>query len=187
MNRKVIKAMLVLVIAFLLGFYILKIFFPEQFVMTITNEHIVTFGKFVDEHLWLHIILGTITSFITYWLYTCACCCKYRLGWKTCLVLLGICILVQIIYYFIDSTVFTPLSTAIMLLIPAFLGAKSKCIALVFSIHGMSQWLSTRIRNLPLLLTNVNYATIFLMTIECYFWLLLCYFHNNYKGEDKHE
>ena len=187
MNKKVIKTMIALVIAFLLGYYVLKIFFPEQFVMTITNEHIVAFGEFVDEHLWLHIILGTITSFITYWLYTCACCCKSRLGWKNCLIILSVCVAVQIIYYFVDNSVFTPLSTATMLLIPAFIGAKAKCIAVVFSIHGMSQWLSTRIRNLPFMLTNVNYATILLLGLECYFWLLLCYLHNNYKGVNENE
>ena len=181
MNKKVLKTMITLVIALLLGFYVLKIFFPEQFVMSITNEHIVAFGKFVDEHLWIHIILGTITSFITYWLYTCACYKKTRLGWKACLSILCICISIQIIYYFIDSTVFTPLSTALMLIVPAFIGADGKHIAVVFSIHGMSQWLSTRIRNLPFMLTNINYATIFLMGIESYFWLLLCYFYNNYK------
>ena len=181
MNKKVLKTMIALTVAFLLGFYVLKIFFPEQFVMVITNENIVSFGKYVDEHLWLHIILGTITSFITYWLYTCACCKKVKLGWKMNLFILAVAIVIQILYYFVDSTVFTPLSTASMIFIPAIAGGSAKTIAIIYTVHGMSQWLSTRIRNLPFLLTNVNYATIFLMTLECYFWLLLFYFHNNYK------
>ena len=181
MNKKVIKTMIALTMTFLLGFYILKIFFPEQFVMAITNEHIVAFGKFVDEHLWFHIILGTITSFITYWLYTCACCGKTRLGWKVCLIILCAAIGLQIIYYFVDTSIFTPLSISFMLLLPAFIKADARSIAIVFSTHYIAQWLSLKIRDLPTLLTNVNYATIFLMTVECYFWLLLFYFYNSYR------
>lgn len=66
MNKKVLKVMIVLVVIFLLALYVLKIFFPQEFVMVVENDKLVSIGYYVDNHLWLHIILGIITSFITY-------------------------------------------------------------------------------------------------------------------------
>lgn len=183
MNKKVLKVMIALTVAFLLGYYVLKIFFPEQFVMAISNENIIAFGKFIDKRLWLNIILNTITAFITYWLYTCACCKKVRLGWKISFIILIASVGFQFIYYYVDTSLFSTLTILFMLALPAMVKADSLNVAIVFGTHYLSQWLSLKIRNLPMLLTNINYATIFLMTLECYFWLLLFYFYNNYRSK----
>lgn len=172
--------MIGLVCVFLLACYILKIFFPEQFVMGIQNQAIVKAGHYVDEHLWLHIILACITSFITYFLYTCAVTGKWCINWKELIAILVIIGLVQGLYE-VDATLASGISLVAFVIIPAISKANIINVAVVFSVHSISQILSTLIRQLPFLLTDVNYATIFLMTLECYFWLLLFYFYFNYK------
>lgn len=186
MNKKVLKTMIALVVIFLCALYVLKIFFPEEFVMVIENEQLIKIGEYVDNNLWLHIILACITSFITYWLYLCAVTHKWYLNWKEILMVLSVIAITQTLYSF-DETIdlASGISIISMLILPIFSKANLKDVAIVFSIHYMAQLLSTLIRGLPLLLTNVNYATIFLMTIECYFWLLLFYLYFNVKRRDK--
>lgn len=188
MNKKVLKTMIALVVIFLCALYVLKIFFPEEFVMVIENEQLIKIGEYVDNNLWLHIILACITSFITYWLYLCAVTHKWYLNWKEILMVLSVIAITQTLYSF-DETVdlASGISIISMLILPVFSKADLKDVAIVFSIHYMAQLLSTLIRGLPLLLTNVNYATIFLMTIECYFWLLLFYLYFNIKRRNKNE
>lgn len=186
MNKKVLKTMIALVVIFLCALYVLKIFFPEEFVMVIENEQLIKIGEYVDNNLWLHIILACITSFITYWLYLCAVTHKWYLNWKEILMVLGVIAITQTLYSF-DETVdlASGISIISMLLLPIFSKANLKDVAIVFSIHYMAQLLSTLIRGLPLLLTNVNYMTILLMGIESYFWLILLYLYLNLKRRVK--
>ena len=43
-NKKLYISMLILVCAFLVSMYILKIFFPQEFVMAIENERFIQIG-----------------------------------------------------------------------------------------------------------------------------------------------
>lgn len=181
MNKNVLKVMLVLVITFLLGMYILKFFFPEEFMMVITLDTICSIGAFVDNNLWLHIILGTCTSFLTYWLYLCAATHQRTLNKWLCLAILIISLAAQFTYYFVDATLGPAINMCAMFILPAVANASIKDTALIFSVHYAAQWLSINIRSLPMQLLNVNYATIFLLGIESYFWLLLFYCYFNYK------
>lgn len=185
MNKKVLKTMIALIVIFLCALYVLKIFFPEQFIMVIENKQLIKIGAYVDEHLWLHIILACITSFITYWLYLCAVTRKWYLNWKELIAVLVTIAITQTLYSF-DATVSlaSGISIISMLLIPVFSKANLRDTAIVFSVHYLSQLLSTLIRSLPLLLTNVNYATTLLMGLESYFWLLLFYLYFNFKKGD---
>lgn len=51
MNKKVFVSMLVLSMSFLMGLYILKIFFPQEFVMSIENDRLMLIGNYIDNHL----------------------------------------------------------------------------------------------------------------------------------------
>ena len=184
MYKKIIKTMIALVVVFLISLYILKIFLPEQFIMIIENDNLIAIGNFVDNNLWLHILLGIITSFITYWLYIGAVTRKWCLNWKEIILVVISIALTQALYDY-NSTLASGISIISMIAIPTISNANLKDVAIVFSIHSLSQILSTLIRDLPFLLTNVNYATILLMGMECYFWLLLFYLYFNIKGESK--
>ena len=73
MNKKVFISMLILSISFLLGLYVFKIFFPQEFMMSIQNERIIAIGTFIDNNKLIYYICCGMTSFLTYWLYCCAC------------------------------------------------------------------------------------------------------------------
>lgn len=59
--------------------------------------------------------------------------------------------------------------------------ADFKTSIIVFGTHTIAQALSIKVRGLVFLLTDINYATIFLMMFDGFFWLLLFYFYFNYK------
>lgn len=181
MYKKILRTMIALVIVFLISLYILKIFLPEQFLIVIENDNLIKIGNFVDNNLWLHIILGIITSFITYWLYLGAVTRKWCLNWKEIIAVIVVCISTQIFYYFIDANIGSAISIISMICLPLISNAKLKYVAIVFSLHYFSQLLSISIRQVNFLLVNTNYATILLMGLECYFWLLLFYLYFNLR------
>ena len=183
MNKKVLKVMIALVMIFLCAFYVLKVFFPEQFVMVIENERLVMIGNYIDNHKWLYIIIACITNFITYWLYVCAVTRKWYLNWKELIAVLCIIALTQGLYE-LDPTLSSGVSIIAMICLPLISKARLSDVAIVFTFDYVSLTLSTLIRNLPALLINVNFVTIFLMTLESYFWLLLFYLYFNLKKGD---
>lgn len=184
MYKKVIKTMIYLVIVFLIGLYVLKFFFPNEFVMVIENQTLVAVGDFIDNHIWVYRICSVFTCYLTYWLYLCALKGKFTLNWKENLVVLLVIIITQVVYEF-DAQVYSGLSVVAMVALPLIVRANLKDVAIVFGVHAMAQVLSMSIRGLPLLLQHTNFITIFLMTIECYFWLLLFYLYYNLKRRNE--
>lgn len=182
MNKKVLRTMITLVVVFLVALYVLKIFFPEQFVMAIQNEKFIEIGNFIDSKEWLSYICSGITSFITMYLYLCAVGKRWVLPWKILLALIVIIIGTQVLYLY-DSSFANGIMTMSMFVLPYFMGAKLGVTAFTFSVHYSSQLMSLKIRNLPFLLTNINSIIAIFMTFECYLWLLLLYLYFNYKKE----
>lgn len=184
MNRKVFKVMIALVVIFLTGLYVLKIFMPEQFVLSVENEIIITIGTYIDNNAWAYYLFGILTSFITYWLYLCAVCRRWYLKWYeilTVLVVIGGSIGLSLW----DANVYSAYSVITFIVLPLLFKSDLKTVAVVFSVHSLSQTMSLTIRNLPLYMITSNSLTLFLMAIECYFWLLLFYIYFNYKKENQ--
>ena len=182
MNKKVLKTMFALVIVFLLAYYILKIFFPEQFVLSVENGTIIVIGEYIDNNAWAYYLFGIATSFLTYWLYLCAVCRKWYLNWWQCLIVLAV-IGVSIGFTFIDVNLCSALSYTSLILLPFLFKAQLKPVAIVFTVHVFAQFLTTSIRNIPIFIAYYNSLVFALVTLECYFWLLLFYLYFNYKGE----
>lgn len=183
-NKRIYIAMLILSVSFLIGMYILKIFFPQEFVMAIQNERIIRIGDFIDNHKWLYYICCSITSFITYWLYLCAVTHKLYLNLFECLYVV-IFIIVARVCNFFDTNLATHISISSFIILPAITKADMFSTSIVYFVHGLSQILSLSIRNLPIYLTNINYLTTLIMTCEMYLWLILFYIIYNFKGENK--
>lgn len=180
MNKKVFISMLTLTVVFLVGLYVAKIFFPQEFMMSIQNEQIIKIGKYVDTHKWVYYICCIITSFITYVLYCSACSHRVRLRWYEYLIILSTSILVMASYVY-DTTLSSIIQYASFIFLPALTKGNIKTAGVVYTIHIFSQWLSLQIRSLPIYLMSINYATTLLMTIECYLWLILSFVVFNYK------
>lgn len=182
MNKKVLKTMVVLVGVFIFTCYILKIFFPEQFVMAIENETLISIGNYIDTHAWAEYSFGILTSFITYWLYLCAVCHRWYLKWWHCLIVLGV-IGASIGLTFVDINVYTAFSVISFIVLPAIIGSDLKSVAICFSIHSLSQCLTLTIRNLPIYMTHINSLILNVVGIESFLWLVLFLFLFNYKNE----
>lgn len=182
MNRKVLKTMIALVIVFLLACYILKIFFPEQFVLSVENEIIIAIGNYIDSNEWAYYLFGIFTSFLTYWLYLCAVCRKWYLNWWQCLVVLAV-VGISIGLSFCDTTIYSAFSYTSFIFIPFIFKAEIKEVAITYTVHTFAQHLSLSIRNLPLFMNNINLLTVCVMGFESYLWLFLFYIYFNYKKE----
>lgn len=184
MNKKVLKTMIALVIVFLLACYILKIFFPEQFVLSVENETIIVIGEYIDNNEWANYIFGIITSFITYWLYLCAVCKRWYLKWYEIIIVLLV-IGGSIGLSLLDTNIYSAYSVITFIVLPLIFKSDLKSVAIVFSIHSLSQTMSLTIRNLPMYITSLNNLVILILSLDMYFWLLLFYISFNYIREDK--
>lgn len=180
MNKKVLKTMIALVIVFLLACYILKIFFPEQFVLSVENGTIIVIGEYIDNNAWAYYLFGIATSILTYWLYLCAVCRKWYLNWWQCLIVLGV-IGISIGLSFIDITIYSAFSYTSFVFIPFVFKANIKEVAITYTVHTFAQHISLSIRNLPLLIATINSLNIFLLSMDMYLWLFLFYLYFNYK------
>ncbi len=183
MNKKVFISMLSLSIIFLVGMYFIKIFYPQEFMMVIQNEKLITIGTFIDNHKWLYYICCGATAFVTYWLYCCACKGTLYLKWYEVLEILAVVVLCRVVNFY-DVNMATIISWCSFVFLPALMGGNLKTTALVMTVHSVSQGLSIGIRNLPMYLTSINFMTGMFMTFEMYFWLLLFYIIYNYKKEN---
>lgn len=183
MNKKVFISMLVLVISFLVGIYVLKVFFPEEFMMSIQNENLIKIGTFIDERKWLYYLCNGITAFITYCLYCCACSGRKILKWYEYLYIVATIIICRVVNLY-DVNMATIISWCSFLFLPALCKGNIKVSAFVFTTHSILQGLSIKIRSLPMYLVTTNFITFTLMTFECYFWLLLFYIIFNYKKRE---
>lgn len=181
--------MIALVCAFLVAFYVIKIFFPEWFVLQVENERLIKIGSFIDQHWWAYEILCIITSFITYYLYLGAVKQKLLLGWKEIVAILCVMVITHLSYWF-EPSFYTNLCFVSFVVLPLINFDKEcyKRMTLCVAIHFLCQVLSLNIRNITSVITNFNSITLLMLTLECYFWLLLLYLYFNYnkifkKGE----
>ena len=194
MNKKVFISMLVLTITFLVGLYVLKIFFPNEFVMVIENEKLIVVGEFIDNHIAIDFILGVILGIIFDYLYFGAVCRKLKLNFKLVLVIVVYNVIYNSLYTFLStniiseySSIFIIASTIYMILLPVLFTKELLPLSITYTINSISQLLSLSIRNLNVLLTTSNFITMFLMTIETYLWLVLCLIIFNYKEKENKE
>ena len=184
MNKKVFISMLILTISFLVGLYILKIFYPQEFIMVIQNEQFIKIGNFIDSHKWCFYMCSTITAFVTYWFYICACCEKKYLKFGECIIVL-VAIAISFLINEYSPNIAMYYSFCIMIILPAILKGKLLNTAIISTTHIFAQYLSLGIRSLPLLLTNINFAILLALGIESYLWLILFYMIFNYNKKER--
>lgn len=180
MNKKVLTTMVVLMSVFIVACYVLKFFFPQQFVLAIENPTLISIGQYIDQHQWLYYLFGILTSFITYWFYLCAVCHRWYLKWWQCLVVLGV-IGASIGLTFVDINLYSAFSIISFIVLPALFGGDIKTLAIVFSIHTINQNFTLSIRNLIAYVSTFTSLNIMILSVDMYLWLILLYFCGNYK------
>ena len=174
--------------ALLVGFYVLKKICPQFIVGVAETESIVRFGQFVDAHGWAFQIFQFVLGFLGCYILFCACCRERKLCWKGVLVIAT--------YAFINPFVQNLLPTIavqfnyvalvvapfIILLLKDKLNKETFISTIIcFSADIMSQALSMAIRDVVIMSTRVNSATMTILMIDGYMWRILLYLFFNYK------
>lgn len=184
--------MIALVVVFLVACYVLKIFFPEQFVMAIENETLINIGNFIDNNPWLLGMFGFILSMTTDYLFFGAVCKRKWLGWKLLIIMAIYNISIELMYGLVPieiidkyAILISAVSSCYMIFLPMFFTKTIKELSITYTINYVSQALSLSIRDFGLLLTNVNTITMFIFSFESYLWLILLFLYFNYKGDKK--
>lgn len=171
MNRRVYECMLCLCIIFLVVAYIIKLIFPTMFILTITNDKLLIIGNYIDTHEWAYCICALVFGFITYYVYTCACCRVNKLSMKGIVV---VCIVTVCNYIAYNYTSFgIHFGVSAMLFLPALFKGTAGDIFLVYSLHGAFQCLSLNIRNISMLIDQINYAQYLIISLDAFIWLII--------------
>lgn len=192
MNKKVLKTMIALVVIFLVALYVLKIFFPEQFVLSVENETIILIGNYIDTNKWASIIYGIVVGCIFDYFYFGAVCRQKLLNWKLIVTILVYNIGFALYYNLAGieiitkySNIIVAISSCYMILLPMFFTKTIKELSITYSINSIAQLLSLSIRDISILMTNANSIINTLISIECYFWIILLFLYFNFKGGKK--
>lgn len=171
---------------------LIKAIFPD-FVLKVTQlDSIVAFGNYVDSHMWVYYIYDGIISFITYYIYCCACCRVKRLDYKKCILIVAFIFIGNLIYSFLPVLSLT-ISYIYMILLPTLFILMDKrtdikylkSTTLCFVVHSLSQILIKKIRGLDSAIMYPNSATFTLFIIDGFILLFVLFFYFNSKGGDK--
>lgn len=180
MNKKVIKTLIILVGVYLATWYVLKFFFPKEFVLHISNPNLIKVGNFIDNHIVLNYLCGFISSFLSYYLYLGAVCKQTKLDKYQILSIVVVIIISLVITHF-KFGILQYYGILAMIILPSLYKANSRTVAIVFSTNLICQYLSLSIRNISSMIMYMNSVIAFLMSLESYAWLLLFYLYFNYK------
>ena len=183
MHKKVLKSVIHLMWLFIIGFCVLKIFFPEKLLLVIENEKVLLVGKFIDENWSMKMAADVLLGLLTYHFYLCACKqCKKLQNWQY-FVLAAYMILIEIGYMW-NPTVATILDLAALISFPVVIGSKLGQSIPIFFIHHIGQLGLLYIRSAPLYMVDNNYATLILLVLDGYCWLMLYYLYSNLHKEE---
>ena len=181
---------LILCGAILVFFYVAKIFFPEFIVGVAEIPSIVKFGNYVDSHWWARNLFDFIVVLTIVNIYCCACCRKTKLNLKCFLVLLCYAIILRLFSNFLP-TQYTPINYLGFILCPFLMCLINKEVnkdtfistIVCFSVDILSQLMSLWIRDIVVMVNNLNTATFFILLIDAVIWRVLLYCYFNYKKE----
>lgn len=183
MNKKIAKTLLILCVSYIVGYYILKFIFPEQLLLVVTDPNIIRLGTFVQSNIIVENIFRILTSFITYYLFSCACTGRFKFKWYEFLIILAFAIISRLCAIYLTN-LYTHTSISIMLLLPTILKGKLLYTSTSFILHGyLSQFLFS-IRGFETILTHYNLVSGIVLMIEGFVWLIILTIVFNLK-EDK--
>lgn len=184
MNYKVAKTMLVLCVVYLVGFYVLKFFFPEVLLQTITNPTIIRFGEVMNEYKILEYVFRLTSNYVVFYLFACASSGKFKFDLWQYLTLIGFVIIATIFIEFLPN-LYTHTSIVLMFLSALICKGNLLYATISFTIHGyLSQFLGA-IRGFETVMIYFNAISGFLIATEGYVWLLLLAIIFNIKENKK--
>lgn len=172
----------------LIAFYILKLVNPSFIVGIAEIPAVVKFGTYVDTHKWANYLFSFCVSYVGWFFYCCACCRQKKLTVIQNITIISTILLSLLIQRFIPQ-IYAPFNYVMFVLIP-FINIKLNnrisnetftSLICVYSIDILAQALSMEIRNIVLLTTCINSATMTILLIDGLIWRILLYLFYNFK------
>lgn len=172
MNIKIAKTLLILSLVYMIAFYIIKFIFPEVLLLQITDPNVLSFGNFIESWEGYTHIYYCLSTFLTFYLFCCASCVRFKFKWYEFMYMLGAVVLSRIVATFLPS-LYVHYSTSIMFILAMLCKGKLTRATITFTIHGfLSQFLFS-IRGYETIVGKINIASCIALSIECYMWLLV--------------
>ena len=185
MNKRIAKTLLILCIAYMIGYYILKFIFPEQLLLVVTDDNIIRLGRFVDSSKIYKILLNIITTFITFLLFVFASTGRFKLKWYEILYIIGGTTICKLCAEFTPN-LYTHTSISVMLILALLCRGKMFYTISSFVIHGyLSQFLFS-IRGFETILQYYTTITGMVLTLEGYIWLIILALFYNIKERENY-
>lgn len=173
---------LVLSAIILIGIYFMKFCYPTFVIEVAQIDSITRIGHYIDTHKWAWYLASGIIGFANYYFICCASCKKKTLDKKELLVII-ITILVLFIIKEFAPMQYMSANISTMILLPCIMKADFKATTIVFVSTNFLQTITGEIRNIKAMITDFNFATSLILTIDLYILLSLLYCYFNYKKE----
>ena len=173
--------------AIILGsIYLIKIFMPHFVIEVAHIESIVNIGHYIDTHPWAWYAATSIFSFVNYYLICCACCKKKYLVAKEILMIVATILILFVAREFLPNQ-YTSLNISSMVVLPFLIKGDFKATTIVFVFTNFLQTITGEIRGILSMVSDFNYATLMVLTIDFYIVSVLFYFYFNYEKEKEQD
>ena len=80
MNKKVWITVLSLLISSLIAYNVIALFYPEQFIMCLTDTTILKMGNFIEKNVYIYWIVSVLMTGATYYLWSVIANRTFKLG-----------------------------------------------------------------------------------------------------------
>lgn len=174
--------------------FVMKIFGGNFFDIVCNNEKFVEFCSYVDNHLWCKIIIGSISSYISYSLFYLALARKVWFTRKeTIFIIISVPIFVCLRIPLESNAIITFIINAIQYFgLPFFVKRKDKCIEWFIPrfIYGnilnfVFQLISIITKSIGIKLVTDSFLIGIIWMIDVYIMLALYYLYSNKKKGEK--
>lgn len=172
MNKVIARTMLALVIIFLTWFYVLKYIFPEFLLLQVTDPNVLKVGEFIESWEGYKHIYYCLSSFLTFYLFTCASSGKFKLTLLEFIYIVIAVALCKVVAMFLPE-LYVHVSTSVMFILAVLCKGKLAYATTSFAIHGLLSQFVFSIRGFGTIVGRINIASSIVLSLECFMWLLL--------------
>lgn len=172
MNYKLATTGLILCIVYLVAFYILKFFYPDILLQAVTTPELVRLGELLSSSFIGEYIVGTITSFVTYYLFASACSGRFS---KSAVEWISIVLAIVISWVVLKllPELYVHTTTSLMFLLGWICKGKLMNATITFVLHGYLSQFLTAIKGFETIIIYMNALSGLLFSLEAFVWLLL--------------
>lgn len=179
MNKKQLKTVIIVCWILLAICFVIKTFGGNWFELSSDNEKFVQFCTFVDNTMWLKMILALILCLVSTYFFICLLLNKSKLSLKE-MILFGILTSIKSLVSWYIEWLPIVLDTLILILLPLIICKFKnwKRIIIVNVLVVAYQCLSVIIRNISFLFVGNSFIEQTIMQVDYYIFLLLYFLYN---------